>query len=516
MPNRGSEPAGRPPGSEGQAAPPSLPLEPAEQGHPRTLLITDTCEPPWDCAGYCPRWTVRGIGWMNALRALVMVGAFALVAAACSSDAAHPPPTAATEPTGVPTAAAAPGGDGPGHGTPTVVSVGDSYISGEGGRWAGNVSELLSGWSKIDALGPTAYFDNADHSAETIANCHRSTSAAIHIGAVNGPNGPNVHSINLACSGATTQTADPDNTEDFKPGLDAYGDADGNLVTDEPTAAGAHISQAVALRKAAGTHNVTMVVVSIGGNNFHFSDTIKACVKDYVLSTRLAKNYCNDDPVAANFDAAHAAERQSEISRALQNVHDAMTGAGYTDATWTLVVETPPLPIPVGSAFRYPETGITIPRLRVGGCGFWNADADWAGTSVLPVVSSTIKAAAARLPYPNVRVLDLSAAFSGHRLCENTVGTLDEQELASWQSAGAVDRTEWIAPIRGFVTADNLLPGVPYQMQESFHPNYWGQLALRSCLRQAYNNGSVRGGTCSVGGTGLTDHGEPVMQLAPS
>ena len=30
--------------------------------------------------------------------------------------------------------------DGPGVGTPTVVTVGDSYISGEAGRWAGNTN----------------------------------------------------------------------------------------------------------------------------------------------------------------------------------------------------------------------------------------------------------------------------------------------------------------------------------------------------------------------------------------
>ena len=29
------------------------------------------------------------------------------------------------------------------------------------------------------------------------------------------------------------------------------------------------------------------------------------------------------------------------------------------------------------------------------------------------------------------------------------------------------------------------------------HPNYWGQLALRNCLRQAYNGGAPRGGTCT-------------------
>ncbi|MGZ7000380.1 MAG: hypothetical protein ACXVLZ_19325, partial [Acidimicrobiia bacterium] len=40
--------------------------------------------------------------------------------------------------------------DGPGVGTPWVVSVGDSAISGEAGRWAGNTNGSSS---SIDALG---------------------------------------------------------------------------------------------------------------------------------------------------------------------------------------------------------------------------------------------------------------------------------------------------------------------------------------------------------------------------
>ena len=62
--------------------------------------------------------------------------------------------------------------DGPGVGTPWVVTVGDSYISGEAGRWAGS-SNASSPYA--DALGPTAYFDNG--SSETINRCHRSRSS---------------------------------------------------------------------------------------------------------------------------------------------------------------------------------------------------------------------------------------------------------------------------------------------------------------------------------------------------
>ena len=106
-------------------------------------------------------------------------------------------------------------------------------------------------------------------------------------------------------------------------------------------------------------------------------------------------------------------------------------------------------------------------------------------------------------------LLDVSGAFVGRRLCENTVGLLEEKALATWQSAGASDKTEWIAQIRTVSTVFG-----PYQVQESFHPNYWGQLALRNCVRQAYNGGTPRGGTCARGTlTGRNALGEPNMAL---
>src|SRR6187397_1034028 len=69
------------------------------------------------------------------------------------------------------------GADGPGVGAPWVVSLGDSAISGEAGRWAGNTNDT---YTRVDALGSDAYYDNATRTAEAIPGCHRSESAAIH------------------------------------------------------------------------------------------------------------------------------------------------------------------------------------------------------------------------------------------------------------------------------------------------------------------------------------------------
>jgi hypothetical protein len=108
----------------------------------------------------------------------------------------------------------------------------------------------------------------------------------------------------------------------------------------------------------------------------------------------------------------------------------------------------------------------------------------------------------------NVKVMDLSSAFNGRRLCENTVGLTEEKGLSSWRAVGAVDQTEWINQIRTVSTI-----GSDYYVQESIHPNYWGQLAMRNCVRQAYNGGSPRGGTCTIAANGLDSQGEPVMLL---
>jgi hypothetical protein len=56
--------------------------------------------------------------------------------------------------------------------------------------------------------------------------------------------------------------------------------------------------------------------------------------------------------------------------------------------------------------------------------------------------------------------------------------------------------------------------GSDYYIQESLHPDYLAQLALRNCIRQAYNGGTPRGGTCKISSTGTDAQGEPNMGLS--
>jgi hypothetical protein len=380
---------------------------------------------------------------------------------------------------GAPSAAA----DGPGVGTPWVVSLGDSAISGEAGRWAGNTNDSSS---KVDALGADAYYDNATHTGEQVPGCHRSESAAIHIGG-------GVSSLNLACSGAQTSTHGGGDS-DFKPGIDfavtQYGQG-----------------QALSLQQFAATHNVKMVTVLIGANDYGFADILQTCFLDWYFSPSWWPDYCNDDSdIASRFTASNITAKTAAIKQAFLNVRQAMANAGYADSAYTIMVDTYWSPIPNGSGNRYPESGYT--RQTVGGCGMWNRDADWANATVVPTFNNSVRNAATQTGLSNIRILDFAQSLNGRRLCENTVGLLEEVGTSSWTNKKAVDKTEWVNQLRTSSTV-----GGPYQIQESVHANYWGQLAMRSCMRLAYNNGAPRGGTCVRSSTGLSTLGEPRMAL---
>jgi hypothetical protein len=373
--------------------------------------------------------------------------------------------------------------DGPGAGAPSVVAVGDSYISGEAGRWAGNASSE----SYVDALGSTAYHDNAANTAETIPGCHRSKANESAIGGVVGKD--------LACSGAKSATTPYSSGSDFKPGLDFYDDGAG------------HQGQAKALQSYASTHNVRLVAISIGGNDYNFAGIVQDCVTDFLYSPSWFPDYCKDDSiVTSQMTSSNIAAKTTAIKNAILNVNQAMTNAGYSSSQFTLLVQDYPSPIPNGGGFRYSQSGYT--RQSAGGCGFWNADADYANGTLLPTIDNSVLNAAAQTGLPNIKTMELRAAFNGRRLCENTVNRVDSSGYAKWNSPGALDHIEWFQGIRTVTTV-----GSNYYVQESLHPDYLAQLALRSCIRQAYNGGTPRGGTCRIASTGVTALNEPNMSL---
>src|SRR4051812_20441764 len=269
---------------------------------------------------------------------------------------------------------------------PTVVALGDSAISGEAGRWAGNTNQSSS---KTDALGPSAYNDIPG--AESTPGCHRSKSAEVHIG-------DGVQSINLACSGARTYTHFDDGGATFKPGIDFYN-------------SGGYKGQAQRLKEIASSNpNIKAVVVLIGANNYGFADIVQACVTDWLTSPSWWKNYCQDDSdIASRFTASNIATITNQVRGAYANIRTAMSSEGYADSSYKILAQTYSSPLPLSGGMRYPETGFT--RQTVGGCGVWNRDVNWAKSTVVDTFNSTIVNAVAGMT--NVEVLDMVGALYG-------------------------------------------------------------------------------------------------------
>ena len=241
-------------------------------------------------------------------------------------------------------ALAAPAGalaDGPGVGTPTVVSVGDSYISGEGGRWAGNTNGSSS---NTDALGSTAYYDNASNSGETIERCHRSKAAEITIGG-------GINSKNLACSGAKTSTR-TDSGSYFKPGLDFYNGSAGQ-------------GQALMLQ------NYAAIEQREDGQPLDRRQRLQLRLDRPDLRDRLAhlpvlvagllqRRLVGD----GNFTSANITARTTAIKNAILNIKTAMTNAGYSTSQYAIVVQDYMSPIPTSARHPLRRVRLHAPEHR--------------------------------------------------------------------------------------------------------------------------------------------------------
>ncbi len=294
---------------------------------------------------------------------------------------------------------------GPPSGPEWIVTMGDSAISGEAGRWAGNTN--LSSWRHD--TGADAYNDNTANTAETTPGCHRSKSAEAHIAVV--------LSLNLACSGARTYTQ---TGGDFKPGFDWYDGSSGK-------------SQVVQLEAFAKANNVDAITILIGANNFGFADIVQQCVQNWLLSPTWWKNYCSDDSsVTSRFTTSAVDARTNEVAGAISNVAQAMKNAGYATRDYTLIIQTYWSPLPRGNQIRYSESGYT--RQDTGGCGVWNRDADWANDVAVTKMNQALTDGVVRSGVSNYEILDMSQSLNGHRLCEQGVGLLEEDGLSDWTS----------------------------------------------------------------------------------
>ncbi|MFE9749574.1 GDSL-type esterase/lipase family protein [Saccharothrix saharensis] len=319
-----------------------------------------------------------------------------------------------------------------------VVSLGDSYISGEAGRWRGNALENSGDkWgtdlaTRCDASGCTTDPQLVYGNTHTSTNmCHRSTSAEIVSAAI-----PDVTAINLACSGATTSDVRNGDPERHQP------------------------NQVERLRAKTADHHVKLVVLSIGGNDLRFGDIIADCVQGYLTSYRCGPKW--DSTIAGQLDQVR--EDVGATVKAIKEVLDAAQGAG----TYQFVLQSYPSPMPAAADFRIPESG---PRWSEGGCPVWDSDANWARDELVPTIAAQLEQVAA---HHDVRFLDLRDAFDGREVC--AAGS--RQATAANNAANPLPGTvaEWVRwVVTGYSSQGD--------RQESMHPNHYGQRALGTCLR---------------------------------
>ncbi|MEU4119276.1 GDSL-type esterase/lipase family protein [Kitasatospora sp. NPDC028055] len=323
------------------------------------------------------------------------------------------------------------------------VTLGDSYISGEAGRWKGNSADSGGNRTGTDrAWNGSSYDPSLVYGATAASGCDRSDVAEVL-----GAQGVAQKQINLACSGAVTGNV--------------FRAANGgqSLKGEAP--------QADQLATVAAQNNVKLITLSIGGNDLGFSGIISNCVQDYLIWY----SYCHSS-AQSQIDSKMPAA-MAGVGKAIDEIRAVMTNAGYARSDYRLVLQSYPSPIPRSAEMRYPESGWS--RSDTGGCPFWDGDADWARDSMVPQISKALAGVAAA---KGAQFLDLSNMLQGREVCS----TAARQPSAG--SGPSATTSEWARFLDGGL---NTSQGA---LQESMHPNYYGQQALGACLGQLWTRPS--------------------------
>ncbi|OII60212.1 hypothetical protein BJP40_11105 [Streptomyces sp. CC53] len=332
-----------------------------------------------------------------------------------------------TAPAGAARAAAPPPGPG------VAVAMGDSFISGEAGRWLGNTDRYEGARNGTDRAWTGSGYDPSRVYGGTAAvgGCHRSDVSEIALAPLAGFD----ERINLACSGAETVHV----LSAARGGLPLAGE--------EP--------QTDQLAGVARSQRVALIVLSVGGNDLGFGSIIGDCAYDWYFARLCWKK--QDAAVREKLPAV-----QAEVTAVVDGIRATMRDAGYADADYRLVLQSYPSPLPGGESFRLPKRDAD--RLYKDRCPFNDRDADWAAFTLVPRIGDMLKAVAAAR---GTEYLDLRDALAGHEVC--AAGTT--QVGASGPDAA---RAEWFRFLDHHDTQGTL--------EESLHPNAYGQRALAACL----------------------------------
>lgn len=338
-----------------------------------------------------------------------------------------------------------------------IVSLGDSFISGEAGRWAGNANSGSPGFDGTDRahVGPGPADPELVYPGTDANGCHRSDVAPIRSTSI-----PVDVAINVACSSARTEHI-----------------IDTDFKGEDP--------QSEQLAQIAIDHDVRMIVLSIGGNDLGFADVVIACTSSFEASPGPAIDVCNDDEqprIDQDMPTAMAG-----VDAAIDSIRSAMSGAGSSPGDYRLVVVSYPSPFPRGSEFRFAEAGSA--RLDIGGCPLWDDDATWARDSLTPQIADNLRIVAGQ---NGAEFLDLRDAFQGREACSLAT---DRPGAGGAPNPVTSEWTRWFESV----------PQGEYQ--ENVHPNAYGQQAYGRCFDLIWNEAPGGEWTCTntpgVGPSGM-------------
>lgn len=321
----------------------------------------------------------------------------------------------------------------PGSGPTAIVSLGDSFISGEAGRWQGNSLNLLGTRDGTDRAARCTWifcsYDATRVYGSTHGGCDRSDVATIKSAGISVS-----EKINLACSGAKS--------------INIWRASQGgqSFKGESP--------QADQLLSVAQQKDVKLVVLTISANDFGFADRVINCAASWVLGT----GSCNQSQQAA-LQAARPAALDG-LRKSINEVRAVMAAAGYSPSQWKFVIAGYGSPVPAAADVRYSGSD----RWWTGGCPFYDADFDWAKNVATPYIVDTMRQAATE---KGVQFLDVRDSLNGHEVCNRNSSLVGSggpnpvtSEWARWVNTGCCQG----------------------DAQESVHPNAYGEQALGKCV----------------------------------
>ncbi|MBO3745292.1 hypothetical protein J5X84_04365 [Streptosporangiaceae bacterium NEAU-GS5] len=341
--------------------------------------------------------------------------------------------------TGVTAAQATP----PNNGPASIIALGDGFISGEGGRRAGNI--WLSGDSHTDDRNEYSVTRQGEVYGQTLnylenvlfrGGCHRSDSAEI-----NGVAVP-IH-LNLACSRAGTPALIGETFHGEDPQL-------GRLATH------AQWSQ------------VKAIVVTVGAGDLGYDRIMTACIDAYKNN-----RFCMEtqEPDTAGRVAGGV---ETAVGDVLGRVKATMAAQGYSASDYQLIVQSYPTPI-ADITHTMPGDAWHL------GCPFRLSDADWMVRRLMPRLEGLIQHAAQA---QGARFLNLRDAFKGHELCAagRSRSPVSGNPSDPNPQPAPIATAEWVNgfPTRkgiAWIQDDNV-----NRLNESFYPNWYGQQVLQKCL----------------------------------